>query len=111
MRARSAKEWAALVEEWQSRGVSAGVIARERGVREGTLRYWKAELQRRRPAESPPIAIAKVVREGTRPRTIRESAQSGGEVAVVIGDARVVVRPGFDAALLREVVSALAVRT
>jgi hypothetical protein len=101
MRAKSAKEWAGLVADWESRGVAARVIAQEAGVREQTLRWWKTEFQRRKAKGTAPILLAKVVREG-------EVAAS--EVVVLVGSARIVVQAGFDPSHLRAVVEALSER-
>jgi hypothetical protein len=81
----------ALVDTWQS-GLSAGAYAAKRGYSRTTLLKW-ADQQ---------VASA-FVRVEVVPAT-------SSEVVVEVGEARVIVRPGFDAALVREVVRALSSR-
>lgn len=110
----SAAKWAELVAAWEASGRSARSFAEERGVAEATLRWWKSELARRaqhepprrsprpRPPRAPSLAMARVVRErDLPPPTLTDT------VVVVVGQARIVVQRGFDAALLRAVVHAL----
>jgi hypothetical protein len=109
---KSAARWGELVSAWEASGLSADAFASEHGVAESTLRWWKTELARRarnEPRRQPPraasaVALARVVRpgEGSAP------SELGGGVAVLAGGARIVVAPGFDGQLLREVVRALA---
>jgi hypothetical protein len=114
---KSAAQWGELVSAWEASGLAADAFASKHGVAGSTLRWWKTELARRarselrrRPPrrESPPpppsgIALARVVRPGEGPK----SATARGGVAVLAGGSRVVVEPGFDSRLLREVVRAL----
>jgi hypothetical protein len=114
---RSAAQWGELVSAWAASGLTADVFASEHHVAGKTLRWWKTELARRarderqrRPVRQRPrmtassVALARVVRTGGEP-----SGPSGarGGVAVVVRNARIVVEPGFDGGLLREVVRAL----
>lgn len=112
----SAGRWAELVEAWEASGGTAAAFAAEQGISESSLRWWKTELSRRarkqgaRRSPGPgrrraPVAIARVVREGETPPTA--TARCEGSIELVLGDTRVVVAPGFDAQLLREVVRAL----
>lgn len=110
---RSAAQWAELIAAWDSSGLSAEAFASERGLVEGTLRWWKAELESRARGETrrrPPrredrpveaVRLARVVRQAS-----GGSASSGG-IVVQVGAARVVVEGGFDPRLLRELVAAL----
>jgi transposase-like protein len=109
---RSGAQWAELVAAWDSSGLSAEAFASERGLVEGTLRWWKTELESRARGETrrrPPrredrpmeaVKLARVVRQASR------RASSGG-IVVQVGGARVVVEGGFDPRLLRELVAAL----
>ena len=116
----SAVRWAELVEAWEGSGRTATSFAVEHGITETTLRWWKTELARRARKQIaatrapgggrlvPPVALARIVREGevtpSTPERIRRS------VEVVVGGARVVVGAGFDAQLLRDVIRALSER-
>lgn len=118
---KSAAQWGELVSAWEASGLPADVFAGTHGVAGSTLRWWKTELARRarkEPRRRPPrreplttattatasgIALARVVRPGEGPT----KATARGGVAVFAGGARVVVEPGFDGRLLREVVRAL----
>jgi hypothetical protein len=113
----SAGRWAELVEAWEASGRTASVFAAERGITESSLRWWKTELSRRarkqaaRRSPGPrrhtsPVALARVVREGETPPPMPERG-SGGSIELVVGRARLVIAPGFDARLLRDVVQAL----
>ena len=119
----SAVEWAELVRDWVASGQSARAFAEAHGVAEANLRWWRTELARRSkrpaPATAPaapqrtarrsprPVKLARIVREGE-PVPVPESTQAVG-IGVVVGDARIVVERGFDAALLRAIIAALGV--
>ncbi len=113
----SARQWADVISEWDSSGLSGGVFASERGIAEKTLRWWKTELARRARNESrrrPPrggpspagaagtatVPFAKVVRVG-------EDRSASRGVTIVVGRARIDVEQGFDRQLLCDVVRAL----
>ena len=113
---RSAAQWGELVSAWEASGQTAEAFASEHGVAGSTLRWWKTEVGRRarkqvarrspkRPSltTASAVALARVVRPGE----VRSPAGGLGSVAVVVGVARIVVEPGFDGRLLREVVRAL----
>ena len=113
---RSAAQWGELVSAWEAWGLTADAFASEHGVAGSTLRWWKTEVGRRAPKQAPrrapkqrslmtasTVALARVVRAGD----VRAPAGRLGGVAVVVGGARIVVEPGFDGRLLREVVRAL----
>lgn len=112
---KSAAQWGELITAWEASGLTADVFASEHGVAGTTLRWWKTELARRGQKElrrHPPrepsltrasgVALARVVRPGE-----VSPASARGGVAVLAGGARIVVEPGFDGRLLREVVRAL----
>ncbi len=108
----SAGRWAELVQEWESKGGSARAFAQERGIAEASLRWWKGELSRRSRNEEPrrsPGPTPKREPQLALARVVRESERAPAEVLVVVGTARIAVRPGFDAELLRAVVEALTV--
>lgn len=117
----SAGRWAELVEAWESGGRSAREVAEERGVSEASLRWWRSELARRarsQPARRSPgpgrnrnraVVLAKIVREGAAP-PVSADERASRSVVIVVGVARIVVEPNFDAPLLRAVVHALSER-
>ena len=104
----TAAEWAERVRAWRESGLSAEDFARDKGFKAKLLHWWSTEFVRRsRPPKSksksksksePTVVMARVVpRNDAREETL----------AVHVGGARIAVRPGFDVALLRRVVSAL----
>ena len=114
----NAARWAELVAGWEASGRTASSFAAEEGIAEASLRWWKTELSRRarkqgaRRSPGPgrrtaPVAVARVVREGEAPPTAERTPSS---IELVLGGTRVVVSPGFDAQLLRDVVRALSAR-
>jgi len=95
-------KWAERVREWRAGGKSAEEFAEGQGFKASTLRFWASQLRRKtpdkeRPLPAPALRLARVV--------VRPPADQSMEIAV--GPARVVVRAGFDAVLLRQVVDAL----
>jgi len=116
----SAGRWAELVDAWEASGQTASSFAAEQGISEASLRWWKTELSRRarkqgaRRSPGPGrrtarVAVARVVREGEAPPAATERPK--GSIEVVLDGARIVLAPGFDAQLLREVVRALSERS
>ena len=105
---RGPQEWAAVVAQWEASGQTYASFARQHGVSESALRWWRGELGRRArggnairgtaPNERP-LAVAKVIREG--------QAEPAGPISVQVGRAQIWVRRGFDSQLLRDVVRAL----
>ena len=105
MRTRAA-EWSERVRAWRESGQSAEEFAKAgAGYRPTTLRWWASELARR---SSP----SKTRRRRSRPtvtmaRVVRRAKQVEGAIAIRVGSAVIAVHRGFDAQLLRDVVSAL----
>ena len=103
----------ALVEAWRSSGLSGAAFCRERNRRAQRLHYWRERL-------GYPIKVVGGGRSSVvpaRPASSEGFVQvvvgppppaSSTYVDIVVGDAVVRVRSGFDAALLREVLRALA---
>jgi hypothetical protein len=97
-------KWAERVRRWRSSGQTAPEFAQGQGFESSTLRFWASRLKQRPESSSPPAARVPMV------RVQRASAPVSHEPMVLaIGSVRVEVRPGFDGALLRKVVRALAV--
>jgi ABC-type amino acid transport substrate-binding protein len=97
-------KWSERVREWGATGRTAVEFSEGRGFAASTLRYWASRLrhpERYSAADAKPTRRIRMVRV-TPAATRREET-----LDVVVGAARVVVRTGFDGALLREVVDAL----
>jgi hypothetical protein len=99
------RKWSERVREWEAKGGTAAEYADGRGFEASTLRYWASRL---RHPEKYSAGRAKRVRRVRMVRVIpRAVTEREATLDVVIGEARVVVRTGFDGGLLREVVAAL----
>jgi hypothetical protein len=84
------------VQAWRASGQTAPAFAEGKGFSASLLRWWGSELSRRSGRDRP-VRLARVVRPP------RERAA----LTVAVGPARIEVGPGFDHALLREVLEAL----
>jgi transposase len=95
-------KWSERVREWRASGKTAEEFAEGRGFKGSTLRFWASTLRRSESGTArtrkPQVRLVRVV---ARP------AAAGASLDVAVGAARVTVRPGFDAALLRQLVEAL----
>lgn len=91
------------VEGWRASGEGVRQYAARRGYSETTLRKWIRE-EDARPVVGQPALVRLV------PRSAVEVTEREAELVVEVGVARVRVRRGFDASLLRGVVFALAER-
>lgn len=98
----------ALVEAWQTSGLSGAAYCRQQGLRPQRLHYWRERL-------GYPI---KVVAEARRTTVSSSSVTSGfvemvvgppatTDVDIIVGGARIRIQPGFDRDLLRAVVATL----
>lgn len=99
----TAAKWSDRVRDWRASGKTAEEFAAGQNFEATTLRYWASRLKTEG-ATKPAPPMARVVRV--------RSAQVGhvgaaSELEVAVGGARIVVRRGFDAELLREVAAAL----
>jgi len=98
--------WAERVAEWRQSGKSAMVFAAGREFTASSLRYWATKLKST--ARPPAPAFARIVRPGpVAGIEARRPPSENDGVEVIVGDARIVVRRGFDPVLIRELVSAL----
>lgn len=93
-------KWAARVQAWRASGRTAEEFAADEDYEPSTLRFWASRLKAQASASSPAVPIARVIRRRARPG-------ASDAIEVVFGGARVVVRRGFDAGLLREIAAAL----
>lgn len=89
-------KWVERVRGWRASGESAYDFATRHGFATSTLHGWSSRL----PREDSPRFLRLV------PKSI-ESVTPRSEVVVEVGNARVRVITGFDAALLADVVQAL----
>lgn len=99
-------KWAERVRSWRASGKTAEEFAGGLGFQASTLRYWASRLKTApaRAAKAP--SIVRVVRPASA-LVAREAPPGASSLEVCVGVARVVVRHGFDAELLRDVVVAL----
>jgi hypothetical protein len=97
-------KWAARVAQWRASGKSAPEFAEGQGFESSTLRYWASRLKHLPQSLAKPVPRVRMVRVRRTPHPVVAEP-----MIVAIGAARVEVRSGFDRALLREVVEALAV--
>jgi hypothetical protein len=92
---RTAEEWRGIIEQWQKSGLSAAAFARAHGLRTATFDRWRAAIAK---APVPPdVSFVRL-----------EVARPVAPLVVELGGARIRLERGFDAALLREVLAALA---
>jgi hypothetical protein len=95
------KTWTERVAEWRASGRPAPEFVQGRGYAASTLRYWATRLQRL--AEGRPWPSSSRVRMAR----VKVTKASSAPLVVAVGAARIEVRPGFDGALLREVIAAI----
>ncbi|MGO9837357.1 MAG: IS66 family insertion sequence element accessory protein TnpA [Polyangiaceae bacterium] len=100
-------KWTERVRAWRASGRTAREFAAGQEFKPSTLTYWASQLRRSASAEggvagkrAPRLRMVQVV--GTAAMAPREDT-----LVVAVGTARIVVRAGFDRALLRDVVEAL----
>ena len=100
-------QWQERVRRWQRSGLDATSFAAREGVNSQRLRWWRWKLGRgsggRRGAAQP--AFVEVVLPETAGQPV--PTQAGAHIELVIGQRRVLVRPGFEAESLRRVLSVL----
>jgi hypothetical protein len=106
----TAAKWAERVRDWRASGKTADDYASGFDFEPTTLRYWASRLKAEMPAVAKPApTLARVVRR-RRPAPTRrapEAPPAEPTMEVVVGQARIVVRRGFDAELLRQIATAL----
>jgi len=105
MTATQAK-WSDRVQAWRASGKTAEEYASAFEFQASTLRYWASRLKTE--SAGKPAVMARVVRRQSRALVV-ERVDTGvqSEVEVAVGEARIIVRRGFDAELLRQVAAAL----
>ena len=96
-------QWQKRVAQWKKSGLTAERFAAQEGLKPGTLLWWSSRL-RRSVAEKAEVGFARLIPVEEVPPQASES----GALEIVLASGRVVrVRPGFDPALLRDVLSVL----
>lgn len=94
-------KWRALIRAQEKSGQSVREFAASRGIASGTLYWWRSELRRR---ESKLVPV-EVVEHELRPSPTQIDDRG---FELVVGDMRLRIPHGFDAAELRRLISALA---
>lgn len=101
----SRDEWAKRVERWRDSGLSAEQFATELGINAGTLKFWKYKLslppgeKKSRKAKRKPLPLVEL-------RAAPVMQDSAFELEVR-GGRRVRVHAGFDADVLKRLLSVL----
>jgi hypothetical protein len=95
--------WAARVAEWKASGLSSPEFCAGKEFTAGGLRHCAYRLEGGDPPRKPRVRLARVVRTRAGANARGTSGNRDPEIVVQIGDARLLVRPGFD----RETVAAL----
>jgi hypothetical protein len=102
-----AARWTERVRDWRASGKTAEEFASGFDFEASTLRYWASRLKTEAAATAKTVPkMVRVVRRRLDSRA-RASPTAEPTVEVIIGPARIVVRRGFDAELLRQVAAAL----
>lgn len=94
-------EWADRVRRWRASGLTARQFCRREGLNPRTLSWWASTLRDEAPTEATFVDVTALVAAPPRTASLEVVVRDGVTVRVV---------PGFDAALLREVVAALEAR-
>ena len=101
------EQWEQRIRRWQRSGMDAASFAAREGLKPERLRWWRWQLgmgpgARSRRAQ-PPLVEVVLAGEAEQQAVAREASA----LEVHIGQRRVVVRPGFDAQSLRQVLAVL----
>jgi hypothetical protein len=99
-------KWAERVQAWRASGKTAEEYASGFEFQASTLRYWASRLKTAS-AEKPSSMVRVVRRASSTPVAEPVGPDVPSEVEVAVGGARILVRRGFDAELLRQVAAAL----
>lgn len=101
LRPRSRAEADALAAEYEASGLSRQEFCQQRNVAFKTLARYI--VQRRKPVRAPSSSSSRLVRVQVEPLP-----EAASELAVTLaGGRRIVVKPGFDADLLRQLITML----
>ena len=101
--------WSGLVREWKQSGKTLREFAEGKPIKPSTLRWWSTRLRQlkseSKESESTRPAVRMVAVRTT--RTLPSPEAMPAYLFVEVGGARIGVRDGFDAVLLRRLVAAL----
>ena len=97
--ARKEQQWRQRIRQWRASGLTVRAFCEERGLSEPSFYAWRRELSERYGAASVFVPVQVVADE---PRLA-----AGALELVVSGSRTVLVRPGFDAATLRQLLAVL----
>lgn len=107
--------WGELVRAWRASGETARAFATSRGVSDSSLRWWEKRLATRSPVGALAVPAVHKAKPPTRSPSLARVVRPGeaapipeAGIALMVGELTIVVRRGFDRALLRELVQALA---
>jgi hypothetical protein len=96
-------KWAERVERWRASGKTAEEFAQPEDFEASTLRYWASRLKH---GGAP---ASEVQDTGVRMMRVKRgrATSTAAPLVVLVGEARVEIRAGFDEAVFRRVVDAL----
>lgn len=103
--------WTERVRAWRASGLDAHAFAAGKGFAGSTLVWRARELRKRQPPAAPAptgVTLRRLVRESDEAPAARSATVAACTVVVRVGGAELVVAPGFDAQLVRELVRCLA---
>jgi transposase-like protein len=115
-RAENAEVWRDRVKRWKQSGLSARAFAELEGLpRAGALSWWRhrlAQSRKKAPVEDTPLRLVRVdtaevvtsLSDVARPRS---EVGIIAPIEVMLGDYRIVVRPGCDLIMLEGVLRAV----
>lgn len=87
--------WRRLLEQQASSGLSVRTWCTREAIGYATFMYWRRRLAQR--TKAAPLTLIRVL----------EGDCAAGGLWLLVGGVRIEVKPGFDAGLLKQVVSAL----
>ena len=109
MATKSTEElWTERVRAWRASGLEAHAFAAGKGFA-GTTLIWRARELRK--LQKPPptgVKLRRLVRDSDSKLPLERPTTAFREVVVRVGGAELVVAPGFDAQLVRDLVRCLA---
>ena len=106
----AARRWSAILDDYESSGLSQRAFAKERGINPSTLAAWRSKLGRSSTSRTDRAAFTELVVEESRTAPEVEGPESSSSpvvIRLVDRPAEVVVQDDTDLALLRRVVDAL----
>jgi len=101
------EQWEQWIRQWQRSGLDAASFAEREGLKAERLRWWRWQLgmgPRAKSSTAPPPFVEVKLVGVVEPKAAEPEASA---LEVLIGPRRVVVRPGFDAQSLRQVLAVL----